>query len=89
MSDSPRGVLKRNQVRVGGPYRVAGGPAARPEPGDAEARIVDVEGSEAILEVRCVCGRLTYVRCRWAAPAPAAPPAAGAAKAPAPGAAKA
>ena len=61
MVEIPSGILKKNQVRLGGVFS-ADAPATAAGP---MARIVDLQDDYAVIEVRCECGRCAYVRCRW------------------------
>lgn len=68
-------VIKNNQLKAGGPCRI-GASAATPASASAgpQVRMVERRDDGAVIEVRCACGRCTYVQCRWPAQAaPAAP----------------
>ena len=69
MSANPASVLKKNQVRLAGEPAPAATAAPRPAAGQAQARIIEMAPDSAIIEVRCACGRFTYVRCAWPAAA--------------------
>ena len=77
MTQSLSGVVKKDRVRDAGPCRIsaggaaAGGAAGRGG-GRATVRVVQQAEDRAVLEVRCRCGQVTYLECRW--PAPAAAP---------------
>jgi hypothetical protein len=63
------GVLKKSQVRPAGAYPLNPGPAApAPAPAKGDVRLVEQHADHAVLEVRCACGRVTYVHCRWPMP---------------------
>jgi hypothetical protein len=74
--ESTSGILKKNQVRPAGAYAISTAAAAPPPTATAkgDVRLVEQHADHAILEVRCACGRVTYVQCRW--PMPGAAPAA-------------
>jgi len=65
-------LIRASRVRLAGRRRI--GPP-QPAGGDAFAgvRLVGQDADGATLEVACPCGRKTYVRCAYAAPA-AQPP---------------
>jgi hypothetical protein len=65
MSANPASVLKKNQVRQAGEPPPAAAAAPRPSAGLAQARIIEMAPDSAIIEVKCACGRFTYVRCTW------------------------
>ena len=67
MADTVTGILKKNQVRPAGAYSIGAGPTVPPAPGPAKAevRLVEQHDDHATLEVRCACGRYTYIQCRW------------------------
>ncbi|MFW6132403.1 MAG: hypothetical protein ACOC8F_00795 [Planctomycetota bacterium] len=77
--ETSRTVIKRDRVRLSG--RRAIGPAgARASAGEGgspagepKARIVEQDQDAALIEVTCPCGRKTYLRCTYPAPAEAAP----------------
>jgi hypothetical protein len=64
------GVLKKRQVRLSDPAPLGGPGAAQAPTGQPQARLVERNDRSAIVEVRCACGRCTYVQCRWPAAAP-------------------
>ena len=66
--DESTAVLKSGQFREGPPVPLAH--AARPASASAAVRIVAQDAGGATLELLCECGRRTYVRCDYAAPAP-------------------
>jgi hypothetical protein len=73
--EATHGILKKNQVRSAGVCPLDA--AATPPPAAAvksDARLVEQHPDHAVLEVRCACGRITHVHCRW--PIPGAAPAA-------------
>jgi hypothetical protein len=80
--ESTHGILKKSHVRPAGAYTMNAGPAVAPPPPVADksdVRLVEQHPDHAILEVRCACGRVTYVQCRWPIPGAAAPTVANAA----------
>ncbi len=78
-------VVKKHRVKVAGPRPLgrpaAGGETAAAAAGRPEVRIAHTDADRAVLEVRCGCGRVIHVECRWETPgaggAPDAPDAAG------------
>lgn len=73
MTAIPTGILKKNQVRLSTAGRAEGHAAPASPTAAAEVRIVEQHPDYALVEVRCACGRCTYVQCRYpAGPAPAA-----------------
>ncbi len=76
MATRPTGVLKKGQIRTSGPCRL-GGPQApgvtRPSAARAptQVRIVQRDEDRAVVEVRCPCGNITLIECRWAGDEPA------------------
>jgi hypothetical protein len=68
MTQGLTGVVKKDRVRPGEPCRI-GAPSAAPAPRRAavpHARIVEKTDDRAIVEVRCGCGQVLHVECRWA-----------------------
>ncbi len=58
-----RGVLKKHDVRmVSGPTAVA---TAKPPAGGPQARIVQQNDTEALVEITCPCGQKTQIRCTF------------------------
>jgi hypothetical protein len=78
MAELKTGVIKKNHVRTAAPgsgaahARTNAAPPADAAPGPAQVRVAEMHDDHAILEVRCPCGELVHVRCRWPAEAPAA-----------------
>jgi len=84
-------VIKKHRVKVAEPRPIggptpdggaAGAPAART--GQAEVRIAHTGADRAVLEVRCGCGRVIHVECRWETPEACGEPDSPAAGAPQP-----
>jgi len=68
------GIVKKHQVRPAGAYPIGAERAASPQTsGKAQVRILEQHDDHALLEIRCPCGRYTYVQCRWPIPGPVAP----------------
>jgi hypothetical protein len=65
MTGQTTAVLKKSAVRVAGPCHID--PAAARASDAPQVRIVETTAAGALLEVRCACGRCTYVQCRWPA----------------------
>jgi hypothetical protein len=65
MVEIPSGILKKNQVRLGGVFSADAPATAASAAAGPMARIVDLQDDYAVIEVRCECGRCAYVRCRW------------------------
>jgi hypothetical protein len=70
MAPTPTGVLKKNQVRSSGPRRLGAAcdPAESRRPaagGPAGVRIARRDADRAVIEVRCACGNVTLIECRW------------------------
>ncbi|MBM4019091.1 MAG: hypothetical protein FJ288_12310 [Planctomycetes bacterium] len=66
-------ILKKNQVRAAGSRPIGDAQAARSAPAAPQARLVEKNDSSAVIEVRCACGRCTYIQCRWPAKPAGAP----------------
>ena len=63
------GIVKNDMVKLAQPCRV--GPGAPPAGSDApqpQARIVEQNQTQAIVEVTCSCGSTFYLNCLCAAP---------------------
>jgi hypothetical protein len=77
MVESSSGILKKSQVRPAGACPLNPGMAAPPSPAPVkgDVRLVEQHSDHAILEVRCTCGKVTFVQCRWPVPGAALPPA--------------
>jgi hypothetical protein len=58
------GILKKNAVRLGGACHIDSAASPAPEAA-ASVRIVEKTAAGALIEVRCACGRCTYVQARW------------------------
>lgn len=83
MTDRVAGVIKKERIRTSPPRPVGAAgeaflPAEGPETVDdlPEVRIAEQFAGGAVLEVRCPCGRVTYVQCQWKVPAAGQPVAA-------------
>ncbi len=62
-----RGVLKKHEVRmVSGPRAAATAEAPTRAAGGPQARIVQQNDTEAIVEITCACGTKTRIRCAYA-----------------------
>ena len=59
------GVLKKSTVRLGAPCHIDAAASPDSEAAGPGVRIVEKTAAGAVLEVRCACGRSTYVQCRW------------------------
>jgi hypothetical protein len=59
------GVLKKSTVRLGAPCRIDSAAAPAAEAAGPNVRIVEKTATGVLLEVRCDCGRCTFVQCRW------------------------
>ena len=75
MSQTVTGLVKKNRVKMGEPRRIGVAPSAPAgtAPGAAvqpEVRIAEEHADHAVLEVRCGCGQITCIECRWKGPAP-------------------
>jgi hypothetical protein len=88
MAPAVPSVIKKNRVRTASPRPLspprpaAPGSAAAAQPhadahdaAEPSVRIVRQEADRAILEVRCACGQVMCVECRWSAPAVGTTPA--------------
>jgi hypothetical protein len=74
VTESVTGIVKKNQVRPAGACAIGAKRAASPQTsGKTEVRILEQHDDHALLEIRCSCGRYTYVQCRWPVAAPVAP----------------
>jgi hypothetical protein len=61
------GILKKSAVRLGGACRVDPAEATASDAAGPEARIVEKTAAGVLIEVRCACGRCTYVQAKWPA----------------------
>jgi len=65
-------VIKKHRVREVPPDPAAGAPAARggrAPAGQPQVRLDHQDADHAVLEVRCPCGNVIRVECRWEVPA--------------------
>ncbi|MCX5682443.1 MAG: hypothetical protein NT049_02005 [Planctomycetota bacterium] len=76
MATSSSSVLKNNQIRMTEPGRPGAPAAPRPAHDRSEIRTVERNANDAVVEIRCVCGRHTYMHLRWPQPGAPADPAA-------------
>lgn len=74
MSPALNGVLKKSRVKTASPCRIGTPPPGAQAEAEAETRLVEQYADRAVLEVRCPCGRVTYVECRWQVPVDATGP---------------
>jgi len=72
-----RHVLKANEVALDGSLRLSMDPVAtqgrggsQSAPSNSRIRITEDHPEYAVLEVTCSCGKVTYVRCDYAAARP-------------------
>jgi len=72
-----RHVLKANEVALDGSLRLSMDSVATPDrgglqsaPSNSRIRITENHPEYAVLEVTCSCGKITYVRCDYAAAQP-------------------
>jgi hypothetical protein len=78
MATSSSRVLKNSRIRMTEPGRPGAPAAPRPAHDRSEIRTVERSANDAVVEIRCVCGRHTYMHLRWPqAGAPADPTANG------------
>jgi len=68
-------IIKKNRVRTApaSPAGSAPRPASRPgsapsDGGAAQVHIAQCHDDHAVLEIRCPCGNVIHVECRWPAP---------------------
>jgi len=64
MTNSGAGILKKHEVRLGGACRIDPAVVTQPAAGP-DVRIIEKTAAGVLLEVRCACGRCTYVQCMW------------------------
>jgi hypothetical protein len=75
MSPAMTRILKKNRVKPAAPRRIGAAPGMRRTSapaagGETEVRVVERHADRVVLEVRCPCGNVTHVECRWQDPAP-------------------
>ncbi|MCX5654399.1 MAG: hypothetical protein NTY65_07110 [Planctomycetota bacterium] len=65
MTQHCSGILKKGQIHVTGPCKPGAAAAPRPASGQPEIRTVERSANDAVVEIRCTCGRHTYMHLRW------------------------
>jgi hypothetical protein len=76
MAEACSKIVKKSQVCMTGASRPGTTAPRQPAPGQSEIRVVERHASDAVLEIRCACGRHTYMHLRWPATGTPADPAA-------------
>jgi len=76
MAETCSKILKKGQVCMTGMPEQGAPAARRSAPEQSEIRVVERHASDAVLEIRCACGRHTYMHLRWPAAGTPAEPAA-------------
>jgi len=75
MSPAMTRILKKGRVKPAAPRRIGPAPgirraAAPAAGGETEVRVVERHADRVVLEVRCACGNVNHIECRWQDPAP-------------------
>lgn len=79
MSAALTRILKKSRVKPAAPRRIGAAPgmhraSAPAAGGETEVRVVERHADRVVLEVRCPCGNVAHIECRWQDPAPIGQP---------------
>ena len=65
MNENATGFVRKDMVRPAEPYRIGSVAQAASPLGRARARLVSQEGTSALVEVLCSCGKRIQLNCEY------------------------
>ena len=70
MNENATGFVRKDMVKLAEPYRIGLVAQAASPLGTASARLVSQEGTTALVEVLCSCGKRIQLNCEYEAQEP-------------------